>query len=174
MLPKWKKLFETDVKIIGAKVLTKTGRIEGVVTEIIIDMSGKIVSCEIDNNGDIYQLPAQRVLTYGKDVIIILDKDVAVDTVVEAAPAPAVPAEPEAAPAAAPSPAKPPETENASDDSSKKFEDKQRKYLLVKKLPKKSKPDSGVVIVDAGGEITEEVIQKAKLAGKFVELSMSI
>jgi hypothetical protein len=31
-----------------------------------------------------------------------------------------------------------------------------------------------MLIVEQGGEITEEVIQKAKLAGKFVELSMSI
>jgi len=30
------------------------------------------------------------------------------------------------------------------------------------------------LIVDQGGEINEEVLQKAKLAGKFVELSMNI
>jgi hypothetical protein len=56
----------------------------------------------------------------------------------------------------------------------KKFEDKQRKYLLGKKANRRIETDNGVVIVEQGGEITEEVIQKAKLAGKFVELSMSI
>jgi hypothetical protein len=31
-----------------------------------------------------------------------------------------------------------------------------------------------MIIVEQGGEITTEVLQKAKLAGKFVELSMNI
>ncbi|HWQ61165.1 MAG TPA: photosystem reaction center subunit H, partial [Negativicutes bacterium] len=49
-----------------------------------------------------------------------------------------------------------------------------RKYLLGKKANRRIETDNGVVIVEKDGEITEEVIQKAKLAGKFVELSMSI
>jgi len=35
------------------------------------------------------------------------------------------------------------------------------------------KMDNGVVIVEAGADITEEVLQKAKLGNKFIELSMS-
>lgn len=31
--------------------------------------------------------------------------------------------------------------------------------------------DNGIVIVEAGADITEEVLQKAKLANKFIELS---
>jgi hypothetical protein len=54
------------------------------------------------------------------------------------------------------------------------FEEKQRKYLLGKKASRRIEAESGVVIIEQGEEITEVVLQKAKLAGKFVELSMSI
>lgn len=162
--PDLEKLLAAGVTVIGAKVLTKTGRIQGKITEIAVDAAGKIVSCEIEEaDGGIAHIPTQRVFTFAKDVVIVADGD---------APVPAAkPAEapPVAAPAAAaPAPAA------ADDDSAKKFDDKQRKYLLGKKANRRIETDNGVVIVEQGGEITEEVIQKAKLAGKFVELSMSI
>ena len=34
--------------------------------------------------------------------------------------------------------------------------------------------DNGIVIVEAGQDITEEVLQKAKLANKFIELSLNV
>lgn len=160
--PDLEKLLAASVNVIGAKVLTKAGRIEGKVNEIVIDETGKIASCEIEETGgEISHIPAQRVLTFAKDVLIVADGD--------AAPAPAKPAAPWQ-PVAAAAPAAP----EAGDDSAKKFDDKQRKYLLGKKATRRIDTENGVVIVEQGGEITEEVIQKAKLAGKFVELSMSI
>ncbi len=163
--PDLEKLLAAGVTVIGAKVLTKTGRIQGKITEIAVDAAGKIVSCEIEEaDGGVAHIPTQRVFTFAKDVVIVADGD---------APAPAAkPAEapPAAAAPAAAAPAQP----AADDDSAKKFDDKQRKYLLGKKANRRIETDNGVVIVEQGGEITEEVIQKAKLAGKFVELSMSI
>ncbi len=163
--PDLEKLLAAGVAVIGAKVLTKTGRIQGKVTEIAVDAAGKIVTCEIEEaDGTITHIPTKRVFTFAKDVVIVADGDVS------ATPAAAKHAE---APAAA-APAAPAPAPAAEDDSVKKFEDKQRKYLLGKKANRRIETDNGVVIVEQGGEITEEVIQKAKLAGKFVELSMSI
>ncbi|MDR7865574.1 MAG: PRC-barrel domain-containing protein [Sporomusaceae bacterium] len=162
--PDLEKLLAAGVTVIGAKVLTKTGRIQGKITEIAVDAAGKIVSCEIEEaDGGIAHIPTQRVFTFAKDVVIVADGDAAVPA---AKPA-------EAPPAAAPAAAAPAQAA-ADDDSAKKFDDKQRKYLLGKKANRRIETDNGVVIVEQGGEITEEVIQKAKLAGKFVELSMSI
>ena len=48
------------------------------------------------------------------------------------------------------------------------------KFLLGKKASRRIETDNGVLVVDEGGEITEEVLQKAKLAGKYVELSMNV
>lgn len=52
-------------------------------------------------------------------------------------------------------------------------EDRHRRFLLGKKATRTIKMDNGVVIVEAGADITEEVLQKAKLGNKFIELSMS-
>jgi len=51
--------------------------------------------------------------------------------------------------------------------------DRPRRFLLGKKATRTIKMDNGVVIVEAGADITEEVLQKAKLGNKFIELSMS-
>ncbi len=165
--PDLEKLLAAGVAVIGAKVLTKNGRIQGKITEITVDGAGKIISCEVEElSGDIIHIPTQRVFTFAKDVVIVADGDAAATAAPQAA---AVAAGPAAAPAAAPQAQQP-----ADDDSAKKFDDKQRKFLLGKKANRRIETDNGVVIVEQGGEITEEVIQKAKLAGKFVELSMSI
>ena len=70
-------------------------------------------------------------------------------------------------------PAKPaaPTKEAAADKAS---EERHRRFLLGKKAARDIVTDNGVVIVKAGADITEEVLQKAKLANKFIELSMNI
>ena len=82
-------------------------------------------------------------------------------------PASEAPAEETAAPAA---------EESAADDdknAERANEDRHRRSLLGKKATRTIKMDNGVVIVEAGADITEEVLQKAKLGNKFIELSMS-
>lgn len=180
----FEKLLTAEIEVIGTKVLTKTGRILGKVNEIIIDLSGKITACEVEDvTKDITHLPAERVLTFGKEVLIVNEADApgapvqAAATTTAAPKVDFVPITP-AAPAAVETPAvKTAANEPApevADESAKKFDDKHRKFLLGKKANRRIETDNGMVIVEQGGEITEEVIQKAKLAGKFVELSMSI
>lgn len=197
--PEFEKLLEADVKIIGTKVLTKGGKIQGKINEIIIDLSGKIDACEMEKtDGEVISIPAQNVVTFGKAVLIVADGNEPANAAVAAPkeePVPVVP-EPVVAPepvvepvinepvvadipvqevevpVVAPQPEK--KEQQASDDSAKKFDDKHRKFLLGKKAARRIETDNGVLIVEQGGEITEEVLQKAKLAGKFVELSMNI
>ena len=56
----------------------------------------------------------------------------------------------------------------------KATEERHRRFLLGKKAARTIKMDNGIVIVEAGADITEEVLQKAKLANKFIELSMNV
>lgn len=181
--PEYEKLLVADIQIIDTKIITKNGRILGKIKEFNIDETGKIISCDIeDTNGGEVSLAAERVITFGKQVTVILDTDAEVPAKPVVQEAPAVVAAPEpvvqAAPAvkAAPEPvvAAAPEKEKAAEESDKKFDDRHRKFLLGKKSSRRIETDNGIVIVDQGGEITEEVLQKAKLAGKFVELSMNI
>ena len=84
-----------------------------------------------------------------------------------------VKAEPEKAAAPAPEPAKAPENQ-AKLLSDKAVEERHRRFLLGKKAARRIATDNGIVIVEAGADITEEVLQKAKLANKFIELSMNV
>ncbi|MCI6085713.1 MAG: photosystem reaction center subunit H, partial [Selenomonas sp.] len=52
--------------------------------------------------------------------------------------------------------------------------ERHRRFLLGKKATRTIKMDNGIVIVEEGQDITEEVLQKAKLANKFIELSMNV
>lgn len=99
----------------------------------------------------------------------------------------AKPAEPKAAPAPAPAPkaepkqeAKPaPKAEPAKADPSiqmadKATEERHRRFLLGKTVTRKITTDSGVVLVNEGDTVTEEVLQKVKIANKFIDLSMNV
>ena len=94
-------------------------------------------------------------------------------------PAPESVAEPVAetpAEVPAPEPAAAPEAaeDPAEKAAAKATEDRHRRFLLNKKASRRITTDTGVVIVEAGGDITEEVLQKAKLANKIIELSMNV
>lgn len=85
----------------------------------------------------------------------------------EPTPAPKAAEKPTPVPEVKPEPAKAAEADKAT-------EERHRRFLLGKKAARDIKTDSGVLIVKAGADITEEVLQKAKLANKFIELSMNI
>jgi uncharacterized protein YrrD len=72
-------LLNAGVKIIGAKVLAKAGKILGTATEYTIEDNGKIAACEIElaNGRGSAQLANDFILTYGKDVIIVTDQELA-------------------------------------------------------------------------------------------------
>ena len=91
--------------------------------------------------------------------------DAAVPEVPKAVPAPK--------PAVKPIPAKRPEVQKQQ-AADKATEERHRRFLLGKKAARTIKTDNGIVIVEAGADITEEVLQKAKLSNKFIELSMNV
>ena len=251
-------LLDDNIRVIGTKAITRSGVIQGNITEIFIGEDGSIEKCEITApEGSTSEVTADQVSIFGKEVTVISPEgdagkksdtaaapaasavtptvvdvaaaepvaEVAAPVVEEPAavapnvpveePAPAVeaaapepaPASPEAAaqepaevaapaveepaavvpevpaeePAPAAAPAQEPVAETAApaaepteDKSAERVnEDRHRRFLLGKKATRTIKMDNGVVIVEAGADITEEVLQKAKLGNKFIELSMS-
>ena len=253
-------LLDDNIRVIGTKAITRSGVIQGTISEIFIGEDGSIEKCEITTpEGMASEVTADQVSIFGKEVTVIspegdagkksdaaaapaapavtapADPAPAAEPVieetpaVEAAPAAAMPVieetapvaeaapvvEPpmeEAAPVAAPAaPAEEPTSaaapampepepvpapvahpamavvedpapvepapaaaEPAEDKSAERVnEDRHRRFLLGKKATRTIKMDNGVVIVEAGADITEEVLQKAKLGNKFIELSMS-
>ena len=183
--PDIEPLLVANTSVIGTKVVTTAGRILGRVTDFMVENDGKIAVCEYTvDNGDNQQVLLENIITLGKDVLFIRDASEE-QTAPVAAEAPAPVAE---APVAAPAPVveepkaeepkvaeeTPAEPAPEVDAYSRKIEEKTRKFLLGKKASRRIETDNGVLVVDEGGEITEEVLQKAKLAGKYVELSMNV
>lgn len=213
----YETLLDENIRVIGTKAITKTGTIQGKITELFIGDDGKIEKCEITApDGTTSEITNDQISIFGKEVTVIdanIEKKTVTAPAAEApkpaakpepakpepkkeAPAPAPkpaakPVEPEVKPEppkAEPTPAKPepkkevpkaePAPQPAKDPkqaaADKATEERHRRFLLGKKAARTIKTDNGVTIVEAGADITEEVLQKAKLANKFIELSMNV
>lgn len=238
----YETLLDENIRVIGTKAITKSGTIQGNVSELFIGDDGKIEKCEITApDGTSSEVTSDQISIFGKEVTVIDPNGQKKNEPVKpaaAAPAPApapkvseapkaepapqreapAAAAPAPAPAEAPAPvpapeAKPepkkeaapvapavpaapekpaaPKTEPqkevpaaapaaAAADTAKQAaadkatEERHRRFLLGKKATRDIKMDNGIVIVQAGQDITEEVLQKAKLANKFIDLSMNV
>ena len=53
-------------------------------------------------------------------------------------------------------------------------DERRRRVLLGKHATKTIVAESGTIVVESGAEVTEEVLQRARLANKFIELSMNV
>lgn len=82
--------------------------------------------------------------------------------------------EPEPEPEPAPAPIQTAKNDQAKALADRATEERHRRFLLGKTATRTISMDNGIVIVEAGASITEEVLQKAKLANKFIELSMNV
>ena len=198
------------IDIVGSLAVTRDGNIAGTISEIVIDVDGKIVECLAKTAAEeTFSVSAQRIVTYGKDVLIISTNDaettilnpsqpvvVPITTPSENTPETHIEVEQESKQLELSEPVKPTESisikpaepvesvehtdsvkpaESTEPDAlAKMFEEKQRKYMLGKRASRRIDAENGVIVIEQGEEITETVLQKAKLAGKFVELSMSI
>ena len=56
----------------------------------------------------------------------------------------------------------------------KAVDERRRRVLLGKHATKTIAAESGTIVVEAGAEVTEEVLQRARLSNKFIELSMNV
>ena len=56
----------------------------------------------------------------------------------------------------------------------KAVDERRRRVLLGKHATKTITADSGTIVVEMGAEVTEEVLQRARLSNKFIELSMNV
>lgn len=174
-LPNVNDLLEQNVEVKGTKVLTKKGGLIGSVSEFYIDEEneGKIVACELTSpkEGIKKIIPAEGVVTFGKDVLVVVEninelladkfeENGAEESLVSKV---SVHQEKEESQDVAEEPS----------EAAKLFEERQAQFLLGRTLTKRIETDNGELIADEGTLITEELIEKAKAAGKFTELSMN-
>jgi len=171
--PDLERYLIAGVQVVGSKVFTTSGRIRGKVNELFFNQDGKITACEIiEPSGECNAISVQGICTFGEDVLIIEEETIPSALIKPKKENSELAIRPEPEPTLINPPAE--SNELTDEETAKKFENKHRKFLLGKKAGRRIETDNGKLVVDNGCEITEEVLQKAKLAGKFVELSMSI
>lgn len=170
----YEPLLVENIKIIGTKVITKTGRLYGKVTEIMIDDAGKIAECEIMNSHNVVvTLAADKISTYGKHVTIIENVEI------EPEPIKPIPLAQQSKILKSnqidPAPIHPPLMKATSFIKPNHMsDDEYKKTLLGHRAKFRLTTDSGVVIIEAGGEVTQEVLQKATLSKKIPELALCL
>ncbi len=148
-------LIMKNISVKGNRVLTNKGNLIGIVSEYEIDeQNGKITQLEyktIPDESQIEVIQAENVVTYGLDVIVIKEMTGTDSKFVQ-------------------------DADTSKDtplysDSTSLFKERQKQYLLGKKVIQDIKDADGVVIIPEGTIVTEEICNIAENKGKFVELS---
>lgn len=205
----YETMLDANVRIIGTKAITKTGTIQGRVSEIFVGEGGRIEKCALENEeGGAAEINADQISIFGKQVTVIdaemesekktegitVPKTAAPKAPAKPAPAPKPPVvkkaeEPRKEVAALEAPVvDEPENEagegapaagakaqeSAESAADRATEERHRRFLLGKKVIRQVATDGGLVIAEVGATVTEEILQKAKLANKIVPLSMSV
>ena len=170
-IPHIEQLMSAGVKVIGTRTLTRSGFMGGKVVEISLDETGRINFCDVEENiGERMQIHMQQIVTFGKDVLIINETPDSSGRssmtgrpmeglVSRVLPGPAVP------PAEPPAPV---------DDAAQLFEEKQRRYLLGKRVNRRITANDGSTLIEQGAEITEDILQRIREEDKMIELTMNL
>lgn len=183
-------LLRVDVKILGSSVLTKMGEIIGTITEIAIDeKTGAIMGCELTpSKSELSRGYINRsdVITYSQHYLVVDDKcmERLVDTSGELVNAtwPAAPVEAPAVNKDTDTVVLPDDQAPGKDVSEKVevahdvtnlFHERQRQFLLGRKVEKRLLAASGEVIAEQGEQITEELINRVIALDKYLELTMN-
>lgn len=158
-------LIKQGTSLIGAKVYTQKGEYMGNVEEYYFDeKDGRVIKCQlcVENQKD-FELNASQIVTYGKGILIVNDgiNGTAAD-VSEGLSEQAY------------------KTMKNGDDGiytykgASLFEQKQRRFLLGKRVTKRIVSEEGELLAEEGDIVTEELIDKIKSGGKLIELTMNI
>lgn len=153
------------MNLTGARVYTQKGRHIGNVKEYYFDEGdGRLIRCRLQaQNQKELELDASRVVTYGNGILVAGDSaDEADDN------------EGHGVNGEANQPAERTGDEQGKHQGSSLFEQKQRRFLLGKRVTKRIMSEEGELLADQGDIVTDELVDKVKAGGKLVELTMNI
>lgn len=170
----YEAMMDANIKIIGTKAITKSGTIQGKVVEIYIGDNGKIEKCEIEGrDGSLSEIVSEQISIFGKQVTVI-DSDFEKKTeIIAPVETPAVAAPKTEAPK--PQVKEAPKAVDATAQmADKATEERHRRFLLGKTVTKDIVSATGVVLAKTGDVVTEEILQKVKMANMFIDLSMNV
>lgn len=145
------KLLNSDIRVIGTKVLTKKGHLIGTVTEIQIDEeNGKIAACIFEENGKVFEVKAEQIITLGKELLIVEG--------------------PPAETAAQPEGKQEPEAKSDSESGFNLFEQRQLQYFIGKTVEKDILLEDGSTL-RAGEPISPEMVASITSRSILMEIT---
>ncbi|MCL6634340.1 MAG: PRC-barrel domain-containing protein [Peptococcaceae bacterium] len=173
-------LLEKDLRLPGLKVLSKKGRLVGSISEYFINEdTGEIAGCQlVPVNGETPAgiIPRKLILTYGRDFLVV--EEGVEDRLLEELPEAGTAAEGRGgaakSPAAADTLPQSPAGEKQTGEALKHFEEEQRKYILGKKVAIRIVADNGEVVAEEGEVITDETIERARAADRYIQLTLNV
>ncbi len=183
------EILEKNLCLPGTKVLSNKGRFIGSVSEYYInEHNGEVAGCELIPAGSDEPagiIPRNLILTFGSEFLVVEDE--AGDKMVAELPEetegktqkmPA--AAPDKKPATGADQQTPTEEEEEEEEEEqpvealKHFEEQQRQYILGKKVTMRIVADNGEVVAEEGETVTEEIIDRARATGKYIQLTLNI
>ncbi len=180
-------LLENNPGLIGLRVLSRKGRLLGRVREYYVDEnSGKVRGCQLVPDGQDKPsgiIEDKYICTFGREFLVVeddADKNLMTEFPEGEAPVPQVEEKETAAPAAEPAGLAQETEEEVEEDSAeavnslKLFRERQRQYLIGKKLGITITSDDGTVIAEEGALVTDELIDRVTEAGKYILLTMNV
>ncbi|MBO8159824.1 PRC-barrel domain-containing protein [Thermosyntropha sp.] len=156
-----KNLLSRNIQIKGTRVLTNKGNLIGVISEFEVDGdTGKLARLEYKTAQDEMKLEvieAEDVLTYGSEVVVVREKGFEyAKKVVQ------------------PEDISRDEDQETVSEGAAFFKERQKVFLLGKKVIQDIKDGKGEVLIPEGTVVTEEVIALAEANDRFVELSQCV
>ena len=160
------ELITKGISVVESKVITKKGRMNGTIDEIVIDeQNGRISGCRwVSGDGaNSGIVPAQQVVTFGKGMLVVeenfeasllestaeIKNETPLNSTTEKFDIP------------------------VAEDPLQFFEDKQKQYLIGRTVTTDILTDEGEIIAEQGDKVTQDMVDKAVAADKFVELTLN-
>lgn len=169
-------LLKDELCLPDTKVLSNKGRLVGYVSEYFVnDNTGDIMGCQLataNNEKPAGIIPKKSILTYGREFLVV-EEGVEEKLVAELQEENVFNNEEDVPENVAATPEVPAD-EKQTVEALKYFEDQQRQYLLGRKVTMRIVADNGEVVAEENETITDQIIERAKAADRYIQLTMNI
>lgn len=150
-------LLERNIEVKGNRILTNRGNLIGVISEYEVEENtGKITRLQYkcaEDESKVEIVEADQVLTFGTDVVVVRQNT---NSASENIPVPDDKVQ---------------KDNTAEISGADFFKQKQRAFLIGKKVIQDIRNAAGEILIAEGTVVTEEILNLAENNGKFVELS---
>lgn len=174
-VPQALELLGKSVILIGVRVMKRKGQLQGTIDELLVDeTSGRIIACRWQDQGTIGYIANSSIITFGKEFLVVEDEFqvLSLESIPQIGKQPAVSQSP---------------VNNASVNTVKEqstaepetkslvvsIEQKRKQNLIGRMVTSNIFSEEGFIIAGQGDRVTQEIIERAVNADRYVELTLN-